>query len=787
MSRRRLAILLWLSSLSLLIIVIVKTPFTTDMSAFLPRAPSPPQQVLVDQLRDGVASRLILIGIEGATPVVRSVISRDLANRLRGLSEFELIDNGEESISKADANYVWRNRYVLSSAVSSEHFSEEGLRQALQRDLELLASAMEPLVKDSIVHDPTGEALSLGRTFAGDTHREIRDGVWTSQDGARALIVAQTRAAGFDIDAQEAAWDAVRLAFAQSQRKVNGATEVRLLTSGPGIFGVKTRAEMKHDISVYSTAAVTVIVTLLFLLYRSLWVLALTMVPVMSGALAGLAAVCLWSGFVHGITVGFGVTLIGESVDYAIYLFVQSKSQGGTQASLARIWPTLRIGALVSICGFLSMLFSSFTGFVQLGVFTIVGLASALTVTRFILPSLVPQGFAWTRDIVFAPTLLSLVNRAGTLRVPLILLTGSAVLFIASERDSLWRDDLASMSPISAADQRLDHALRQDMGAPDVRYVVIASAADQQSVLEICERAGDALQQLIADRTLTGFDGPCRYLPSNKTQIARKAALPKQEALRINLAQALAGLPFAPKVFSPFLDEVAAAREASLLRRESLVGAALAFKVDSLLLSRNEQWVATMPLSGVTEPERLIAALASHGLSGEASLLDLKAESDRLLERYRHESLVLASLGSIVIAALLLIYFRSFRQCAVVLTPLIVALIITIAVLILEHGQLSLFNIFGFLLVVAVSSNYCLFFQRGDMHGDHGGRTATSLLVANICTVIGFGALSISRIPVLFDLGRTVAIGTALSLLTAAILTPGLGPIQKPTQPESSL
>ena len=157
------------------------------------------------------------------------------------------------------------------------------------------------------------------------------------------------------------------------------------------------------------------------------------------------------------------------------------------------------------------------------------------------------------------------------------------------------------------------------------------------------------------------------------------------------------------------------------------------------------------------------------------------------MERYRHESLVLASLGSIVIAALLLIYFRSFRQCAVVLTPLIVALIITIAVLILEHGQLSLFNIFGFLLVVAVSSNYCLFFQRGDMHGDHGGRTATSLLVANICTVIGFGALSISRIPVLFDLGRTVAIGTALSLLTAAILTPGLGPIQKPTQPESSL
>lgn len=787
MSHSRLAIFFWLSSIFVLLSVIVKTPFTTDMSAFLPRAPSPEQQLLVDQLRDGVASRLILIGIEGATPAVRSAISRDLTKWLHDRSEFELIDNGEASISKADADYVWRNRYVLSSAVNPAHFSEAGLRQALQRDLELLASAMEPLLKDSIVHDPTGEALSLGRTFAGDTRREIRDGVWTSQDGARALVVAQTRAAGFDIDAQEQAWAAVKLAFAQAQRKIEGGTEVRLLTSGPGIFGVKTRAEMKHDVSMYSMAAVTVIVTILLLLYRSLRVLALTLVPVISGALAGLAAVCLWSGFVHGITVGFGVTLIGESVDYAIYVFVQSKGQGGTQASLARIWPTLRIGALVSACGFLSMLFSSFTGFVQLGIFTIVGLASALTVTRFILPSVVPQGFAWTRDIAFAPTLLSLVNRASRLRVPLILLTGIALLFIVSERDRLWQDDLASMSPISAADQSLDRALRQDMGAPDVRYVVIASAKDQESVLDICERAGNALEYLIADRTLTGYDGPCRYLPSDKTQRARKAALPKQDILHDNLAQALAGLPFAPQVFSPFLDDVAAARVAPLLRRDSLAGTALAFKLDSLLLARNDQWIATMPLSGVTEPEHIMATLASRGLSGQASLLDLKAESDRLLERYRHESLVLASLGSIVIAALLLIHFRSFRQCAVVLMPLVVALIITIAILILEHGQLSLFNVFGFLLVVAVGSNYCLFFQRGDMHGDHGGRTATSLLVANICTVIGFGALSISRIPVLFDLGSTVAIGTALSLVAAAILAPGLGPIQKPELPESSL
>ena len=50
---RRVAILSWLGGLAGLAVVIVRTPFTTDMSAFLPRSPAPEQQALVDQLRAG--------------------------------------------------------------------------------------------------------------------------------------------------------------------------------------------------------------------------------------------------------------------------------------------------------------------------------------------------------------------------------------------------------------------------------------------------------------------------------------------------------------------------------------------------------------------------------------------------------------------------------------------------------------------------------------------------------------------------------------------------------------
>ena len=49
------------------------------MSAFLPRSPNAAQQILVDQLREGVVSRLILLAIEGAEPDTLAALSKAMA------------------------------------------------------------------------------------------------------------------------------------------------------------------------------------------------------------------------------------------------------------------------------------------------------------------------------------------------------------------------------------------------------------------------------------------------------------------------------------------------------------------------------------------------------------------------------------------------------------------------------------------------------------------------------------------------------------------------------------
>jgi predicted exporter len=76
------------------------------------------------------------------------------------------------------------------------------------------------------------------------------------------------------------------------------------------------------------------------------------------------------------------------------------------------------------------------------------------------------------------------------------------------------------------------------------------------------------------------------------------------------------------------------------------------------------------------------------------------------------------------------------------------------------------------LLIVAVGSNYALFFDRRatDAHPGSVPLTLASLIVANIATVISFGILAYSTVPVLSALGSTVAPGALLALVFSALL-----------------
>jgi predicted exporter len=767
-NRGRWPVALWIAFVVGCAVIVGRTQFTTDFSAFLPRSPSPIQQVLVDQLRDGVVSRLILVAIEGAEPALLARASKSMTGVLAADERFTSVRNGESVVSEKDREYFWRNRYLLSPAVIPEHFSVPSLRASLEDALGLLGSPAGVLVQRVLPSDPTGELLRLLEALDAQAKPLTREGVWFSPDGARALLLAQTRAAGYDIDGQEQAVGAIRAAHRQAASEAGA--QLGLMMTGPGVFSVTARQRIKDDALRFSLIATALVGAMLLALYRSWRVLGLGLLPVATGALAGIAAVSLGFGSVHGLTLGFGTTLIGECVDYAIYLFTRSTPGTAPARTLDRIWPTLRLGVLTSICGFSAMLLSGFPGLAQLGLFSISGIVAAAAVTRWVLPVLTPADFSAPAAARLAPRLESIARRAPAAHGIAWALVAACAIFIAAQREPLWRDDVAALSVVSAAEQKLDEQLRRDIGAPDVRHMVVVTAPDTQAALEAAEALTPRLERAVAEGALKSFDSPATFLPSLRTQKARQAALPPQAVLRERLNEAARGLPFRAGLFEPFLRDAGAAKEQPPVTTADLQGTAAALKVHSLLVERPAGTVAMLPLRGVRDAAAVARAVASNAGGAATAVVDLKREADALYTTYRSEALRHALLGVVGIIVLLAFVLRSGQRVVMVLLPLAAADIAVTALIVLRGTQLSIFHLVGLLLVVAVGSNYSLFFERQTAALEERGRTLVSLMFANLSTVFGFGLLSFSAVPILSDIGSTVALGTILTLLLSAIL-----------------
>jgi predicted exporter len=793
--RRAGVAVLWLCCVGAAAIIVARAHYITDLSAFLPATPTPKQQLLVDQLRDGPASRLILIAIEQGDAGGRARISAAMAARLRRDRQFTGVNNGEPVSAERDRDFLFQHRYLLSDKVTAARFSAAGLHAAIADTIEDLASPAGLLLKSLLPDDPTGEMLHIVDQLERIPAPTASDGVWASPDGARALMVAQTAAGGSDTDAQAAAIAAIHTAFAAAagESTAGGAKATRLKLSGPGVFAVEARAKIERAAVRLSIVSSILVVTLLFAVYRSVPALALGLAPVASGAVIGIAAVALGFGAVHGITLGFGITLIGESVDYSIYFFVQSARRardGAAALSWQRAWwPTVRLGMLTSVCGFASLLPSGFPGLAQLGLYSISGLIAAALVTRFVLPALLPRGFV-IRDVT--PLGLRVARLLRPLRqlrriVVAVMFLGIVVLALAileRHRATLWNRELAALSPISTQDQNYDAKLRSDLGAADVRDLVIISGPTLESVLAGAERAGPVLGTLVDAKVIGGFDSPANFLPSTAVQEARRSSLPDAPLLRDNLRQATADLELGGDRLQPFLKDVESARRAPLVTVRDLQGTSLSAGFDALILRQKDRWNALLPLHAAptaqaaqaaqaVDTARVTAALRGAHLN-EAEVLDLKHESDELYAGYLTEAIHLSLGGAIALIVLLLIALRSALRVARVLAPLFLAVLAVAAGLALGGVELTILHLVGMLLIVAVGSNYALFFDRQAQLHEAGGEALTlaSLVIANTSTVIGFGLLSFSQVPVLVALGSTVAPGAFLALLFAAVLAP---------------
>lgn len=744
--RRLLLLLSWsLLAAAAALTVSQRLQLSFDLSAFLPTEATLQQQILLEQLKNGPGSRLLVVGLSGASSDRLAELSDDLKMSLSGSELFLNVANGEFDLSSAQIPAPLDEYYLLLSDVD---LGVDALREALDDRLREMAFGGGAAYLDLVARDPFLAGVDLLRRLAP---ADSGDGMWFATDGS-AVLLLETRADAVDLRAQEVAIGLVH----ETLTDLAGTEPVDIDITGVGAFGVELQALIRAEAGKRSIMAALALALVLLIVYRRPSFVFWAGLPLALGFLSSLALLTVVFDTVHGITLAFGFTLMGIAIDYPLHWFSHMRVKGSSDA-IQGIWGTMRLGAMSTVMAYLVLTFSGSAGLAQLGIFTSAGVIVAVMATRYLLPALMqaPPAQALAPGSPVDP-------KRRYWPAALALAVSLAALTLAGS-DGLWDDDISSLSPVSEKRLQKDVMLRSSAVSPDMRYQLVVSDEDLDGLLNKLTRLDADLEGLRTEGLIGSWQMATHLLSSEARQLQRREAIPEPAELKRRLEEAIDGTPFTATAFDPFLEVAGHARNLPPLGPGDFRMTPLAAWLEAHVVNVEGRWVGLVSMSGIeADPLRNRVQAWDNGVT----LVDLQASSRQMMRDYRKNGMWTFGIAAVLITLLLFLAHGRSGRTAWVLLSVTAGVCSTFALLVLLTGQVNVIHLVALLLVLGLGLDYALFLGRKETLADRGA-TVQAVTACAASTTLAFVILAASSIPLLQFLGLTVATGSAASFLLA--------------------
>jgi predicted exporter len=530
-----------------------------------------------------------------------------------------------------------------------------------------------------------------------------------------------------------------------------------LLAASGLLYAAHGQQQAAREIAWVGGGATLGILALLLLAFRR-WRVLLAFLPVMAGMLFGAVACVALFGKMHVMTLVLGSSLIGVAVDYPLHYLSKSWS-----LKPWRSWSALRLTlsgltlSLATSCiGYLALAWTPFPALTQIAVFSGAGLLGAYLTAVCLLPALLNgvdlRPAQWPLRI--AERLLGW-REALLNRVPTPALLALLMIFCAA---GLWqlttKNDIRQWiaAPQSLTDEA--RAIARITGYQPTSQFFLVRGADQQQLLERQATLGQRLEQLVSRNKLQGYLALNQLVASPSDQVATRKALDALPALW----QPLIDLGVPVEALNAELDRLRALPVQDI---DSALAGPMAEPWRPLWLGATADGVAgIVSLQGLNDAALLRAE--AEGLDG-VQLVDRLGDLNEVFAATQISAAELKLLSCVLIVAMLMFPFGLGGALKVIALPLLAALC-SLASLGWLGQPLTLFSLFGLLLVTAISVDYAIL-----MREQIGGAAVSLLgtLLAAATTWLSFGLLAVSSTPAVSNFGLSVSLGLAFSFILA--------------------
>lgn len=566
-----------------------------------------------------------------------------------------------------------------------------------------------------------------------------------TQNYARLMIFNVVKSP-YDIDYQQQVvqW------FEQTQQQLQ-AEKVKLIWSGTLAFASAGTQSAKTEISTIGLGSSFGVVLLVLFGFRSLRPLFTEFIAVSVGSLMAFAVTHFIFGEIHLMTLVFGASLIGASVDFSFYFMAMQAQHRDKQGFdvLKPLLPSLFLGLMTTIIGYLFLSITPFPAFKQIAVFSAVGLFAAWLTSILLLPRLKPLNAepAVKRLSILANIRQCFMQRQA-LRYALVI--GIVVLSVLGLSQLKFNDDIRNLQSANAQLKADDQHIRQLFGQNGGSDYLLITADNIQQLDEIERDLIQKLTVLQQQQVITQFQAIGQWfnplLQQQNIQLLQQ--IPYQKLKQ-----------YADTMGLNFQDILIWQQQLSQQPALTMVQFQ-AHPLAKLALSPTERMIV---LHGIQQRE-VVAKLENAQIHFMQPTYQL---SQQFAEHRIHAQWLL--LGAMLSVAGLIWFLYGIKSVLPIMLPVSLALALTFALQALIGVQLNLFSIMGCFLILGIGVDYAIFYRH---EREQYQVVVMALFLCMMSTLLGFGLLALSHTYAIFCFGLTVLCGVIFSYIFATCLTP---------------
>lgn len=524
-----------------------------------------------------------------------------------------------------------------------------------------------------------------------------------------------------------------------------------LLTSGLIFHAAQGTKIAQSEISTVGIGSLIAVITLILIIFRSAQSFIFILSILACSTLVALTITWLCFGQVHLVTLAFGSTLLGLAADYCFHFLVKLRATGDPLIARKLLFKGLVISCLTSVSAYLIQLISPFPGLQQFAVFVASGLmAACVTVLIFgvlfkpAVPTVIPVGQAF--GALFEPAYRKIAELKGWL-----VMIGLVIIVVAMT--NLYQqgvvDDVrllnTSGSQLIESEQKVQHLLGNFSLQ---RYFLVEGQSPQQVLQQTAlleRKMSEALQMNVSQMIVS----PTSVVPSLLQQQADYRLIKE----KIFSAQGAASL----------LCQSLQSDCEWLQRQPAFNDKLIPNQIPQLLIPLSPSLSILKDNTAVVfiRDEQLAEQLSTfdHQVPG-VTYVDQVENLTSILRNYRQQTSWLLGGFYLCLVVFSLLVFR--RRGVLIISAVTFSSIV--ALIAASGSGVTLFHILALLLVIGITVDTAVFYITPGLDRD----TWAAATLACLTSIIAFGLLSLSQVPLLKQFGLVVFYG----LICAWLVTP---------------